>query len=39
MATYVTLVKFTSEGLKNIGDFGKEWERARDYHSCKAKWQ
>ena len=26
MATYVTLVKFTSEGLKSIGDFGKEWE-------------
>jgi len=23
---YVTLVKFTSEGLKSIGDFGKEWE-------------
>jgi len=26
MATYVTLVKFTAEGLKSIGDFGKEWE-------------
>ena len=26
MATYITLVKFTSEGLKSIGDFGKEWE-------------
>mgnify|MGYP006910667865 CR=1 FL=1 len=26
MDTYVTLVKFTSEGLKSIADFGKEWE-------------
>lgn len=26
MATYVTLVKFTSEGLRSMGDFGKEWE-------------
>ena len=26
MATYVTLLKFTSEGLKSIGDFGKMWE-------------
>jgi len=23
MATYVTLVKFTSEGLKNVGDLGQ----------------
>ena len=26
MATYVTLVKFTSEGLKSIGDLGKMYE-------------
>ena len=26
MATYVTLVKFTSEGLKNIGNLGKQFE-------------
>jgi len=26
MATYVTLVKLTSEGLKNIGDLGKRFE-------------
>jgi len=26
MATYVTLVKFTSEGLKSMDDLGKEWE-------------
>ena len=26
MAPYVTLLKFTSEGLKSIGDFGKGWE-------------
>jgi uncharacterized protein with GYD domain len=26
MATYVTLVKFTSEGLRSMGDFSKEWE-------------
>ena len=30
MATYVTLVKFTSEGLKSIGDFGKEWEEGAE---------
>jgi uncharacterized protein with GYD domain len=27
MATYVTLLKFTSEGLKHLGDFGKTWEK------------
>jgi uncharacterized protein with GYD domain len=26
MATYVTLVKFTSEGLKSVGDLGKMYE-------------
>lgn len=26
MATFVTLVKFTSEGLKGIGDLGKRFE-------------
>jgi uncharacterized protein with GYD domain len=26
MAMYVTLVKFTSEGLKSIGDIGKMYE-------------
>jgi len=26
MAMYVTLVKFTAEGLKSIADFGKEWD-------------
>jgi uncharacterized protein with GYD domain len=26
MATYVTLVKFTPEGLKSIGDLGKMYE-------------
>jgi uncharacterized protein with GYD domain len=26
MATYVTLAKFTAEGLKSMGDFAKEWE-------------
>ena len=29
MSTYVTLLKFTSEGLKSIGDFGKSWEEGR----------
>ncbi len=29
MATYVTLVKFTSEGLKNVADFGKVWGQGR----------
>ena len=29
MATYVTLVKFTSEGLKSVGDLGKEWEEGQ----------
>ncbi len=29
MATYVTLLKFTSEGLKSITDFGKAWEEGR----------
>ena len=27
MPTYVTLVKFTSEGLKNVGTLGDKWER------------
>jgi uncharacterized protein with GYD domain len=27
MTTYVTLVKFTSEGLKNIGNLGKQFEQ------------
>ena len=27
MATYVTLLKFTPEGLKHLGDFGKTWEK------------
>lgn len=26
MATYVTLVKFTSEGLKSMGDLGKTYK-------------
>ena len=26
MPTYVTLLKFTSEGLKGMADFGKSWE-------------
>jgi uncharacterized protein with GYD domain len=26
MPTYVTLLKFTSEGLRNTADFGKQWE-------------
>ncbi len=26
MPTYVTLLKFTSEGLKNQGDFAKQWK-------------
>ena len=29
MSTYVTLLKFTSEGLKSIWDFGKSWEEGR----------
>ena len=29
MPTYVTLIKFTSEGLKSIGDFGKSWEAGK----------
>ncbi len=29
MATYVTLLKFTSEGLKSITDIGKAWEEGR----------
>ncbi|MFW6150482.1 MAG: GYD domain-containing protein [Chloroflexota bacterium] len=28
MATYVTLIKFTSEGPKNLASFGKQWEAA-----------
>jgi len=28
MTTYVTLVKFTSEGPNSITDFGKAWEEA-----------
>ncbi len=28
MTTYVTLVKFTSEGADSITDFGKAWEAA-----------
>jgi len=29
MPTYVTLVKFTPEGLKGIADFGKSYEEGR----------
>jgi len=29
MPTYVTLLKFTSEGLKSMADFGKAWEEGR----------
>ncbi len=28
MTTYVTLLKFTSEGPEGITDFGKAWEEA-----------
>jgi len=28
MVTYVTLIKFTSEGPNSITDFGKAWEGA-----------
>ncbi len=31
MTTYVTLVKFTSEGPNSITDFGKAWEEAAQY--------
>ena len=29
MPTYVTLVKFTPEGLRNVADFGKLWEEGQ----------
>ena len=29
MPTYVTLLKFTSEGLKSMADFGKAWEEGQ----------
>lgn len=29
MPTYVTLLKFTSEGLKSVADFGKAWEEGQ----------
>ena len=29
MPTYVTLLKFTSEGLKRMTDFGKAWEEGQ----------
>ena len=29
MPTYVTLVKFTPEGLKSVADFGKSWEEGQ----------
>jgi len=29
MPTYVTLLKFTSEGLKGMPDFGKSWEEGK----------
>ena len=29
MSTYVTLLKFTGTGLKNVADFGKEWEEGK----------
>jgi uncharacterized protein with GYD domain len=30
MPIYVTLLKFTSEGLKSMADFGKAWEEGRE---------
>jgi len=30
MALYVTLVKFTPEGMKSIGDFANDWEAAAE---------
>lgn len=29
MPTYVTVVKFTPEGLKNVADLGKQWEEGQ----------
>ena len=29
MPTYVTLLKFTSEGLKSIANFGKAWQEGQ----------
>ena len=29
MPTYVTLLKFTSEGLKGMANFGKAWEEGQ----------
>ena len=31
MTTYVTLIKFTSEGPNSITDFGKAWEEAAQH--------
>ena len=29
MPTYVSLLRFTSDGLRSMGDFGQRWEEGR----------